>query len=524
MTIIKTLGVILVFFFLPFFVGNIYNFVLKNRKSVAIETYFRGMICLYAGLLFIQLFVAKFGWNFSKTVLIYHIYFLFAGVLGGLLFIRNLLREQRKCKKVFAEKKVWILYLLILIQGILYIGLKNPYFENNALWETARTVLETQTIYECDAFTGQTVAAGFPISNQLMFLPVLYAYISQTFNIELHVIFNFIMPVVTFLGYYSVMHLWCQKLSESDRFSYSRILGCILLLTQVGDFWTETTAFRVLHSGYMGEAIFFGGIFLYAIYELKNRRYIIPVVSVITIPGLIKYDLFFDFIKEFPKYHRQYVYAGGMLAIYMISCIYLVWKYRKMKMELLNYNLIIGIALCEMWDMICRKKKEKYQKISGAILLFCVILLSGNMTFLSYQTEFRSNVYGADKEEYELLCTLEELTDDEEVLWVQGHTEFSKWIRRVGKKTKTSIAANIEADSTLRYSFEKMDESTAVLWDALNHPANSMESDLLECVEKVPMDYIVMKRITDSLPIQDNLYFRYAFATSSYLVYQVDKR
>ena len=66
-------------------------------------------------------------------------------------------------KTPYAQKdNIFLKYSLLLLllcnkslfdkfQGILYIGLKNPYFENNALLETTRVTLETGTIYKYNA-------------------------------------------------------------------------------------------------------------------------------------------------------------------------------------------------------------------------------------------------------------------------------------------------------------------------------------------------------------------------------------
>lgn len=524
MTILKVIGIIILFFILPFLTGNLYSLIFRKKKIGAIEDYFRGMICIYAGLFALQLFIIKLQFDFEKVTKLYHLYFALMGIGGLIAFIIRFFGEKREKVCSFKKKSSLILFGLILIQGILYIVVKNPYFENNALWETTRTILESGTLYECDAFTGEWTALGFPLSNKLMFLPVLYAYLSKIFGIKIHLIFNFVLPFVTFLSYYMVMHLWSKHLVKDYQIPYGRSMLCIIFLTQIGDFWTETTAFRVLHSGYMGEAIFFGGIFLYALYEIKNKCYSIVAISLLTIPGLMKYDLFFDFLKEIPKYFRQYVYGGGMLAVYIVAGIYLIGRQKKIKSELLNLNLTIAILLCAVWEKAFQSTWHRWKKWCSVVVVAAVLLLSGNLTFISLETEFRSNVFGMEKEEYELLCTLEENADDKTQLWVQGHTQFSKWIRRAGNRTKTKMARNIEAESSLRYSFEPFDEREEILWYALNHPTDFMEENLMEAAKGVPMDYLVIEKITDILPIQENEKFQYVFATSSYLVYQVDKR
>ena len=214
MTVLLIIGLILLFFSVPYLVGNMYVVFLRKKDMGIVATYLSGMVIVYALLTVLQIVIIKFKLDFYKVTGMYNLMFIglvFMGLIG--LFIRLFKDKAMRWDIHLSKKTLWVLVPVIL-QGILYIVLKNPYFENNALLETARITMETGTIYEYNAFTGTKSVAGFPLSNKLMFLPMLYAYLSGITGVDLALLFNFVMPTVTFVSFYLVMLLWMQKLAE----------------------------------------------------------------------------------------------------------------------------------------------------------------------------------------------------------------------------------------------------------------------------------------------------------------------
>lgn len=522
MTTLTIIGLILLFMFVPYLVGNIYSFVFRKKEMGIVSTYLAGMAVVYALLTVLQFAIIKLKFNFAEVTRVYNILFIVCAVLGvAALVLRGIKDKALRWDVEVSKKSIWI-FGMILLQGILYIGLKNPYFEDNALLETARVTLETGTVYEYNAFTGIKAQAGFPLSNKLMFLPMLYAYVSAFSGVDLALMFNFVMPAVTFISFYMVMLLWVQKLSKDCGQKWELWMFLLVWIVQVGDGFNHSTAFRVLHSGYTGEAIFFGVLFTYALYAIKNKGYLIAAVSVVTFPGLIKYDLLIEFAKNFDDYWKAAVLSGGMLLIYILSIVYRVVKCKKAEVEMLNVNLMIVHSVTRIWENIVESENKVYTRYLRVGLILLVLLLCGNIMVISNATEWRNNQYGIEKEEYEILQMLDANSDIG--IQLAACDEIVKWIKRMGVQVDPVIGYDLGSQKVDWYSYEKYDENHTKLWQSINYPTSNMEQDLNSLMNEIDMDYVVIKYVTDYAPVWDGEWIKCIYDSQDYLVYFVDKK
>lgn len=522
MTVLSIVGLIILYFVVPYLTGNVYGLIFRKKSMGIAATYLSGMAVVYAALTIIQLAVVKFKFDFQDVVMIYHLLFglcILLGIVG--FFVRMLKDKAIRWDIEVSKKSLWI-FGIILLQGILYVVLKNPYFEDNALLETARVTLETGTVYQYNAFTGNEAVAGFPLSNKLMFLPMLYAYISKLTGLDMALIFNFVLPVVTFISFYLVMVLWLQQVSDECKVKWETALFMLVWIVQVGDGWNHATVFRVLHSGYTGEAIFFGVLAAYSLYAIKNKSYFITVLSVAAFPGLVKYDAVIDLVKSFGMYRAESAFYTGMMLIYVLALIYWIIKEKKITTKLFNLNLIIVISAARIWNQVVYKENNLRKKmINGAVILL-VLFMCGNVKLISDETEWRSNSYGAGKKEYELLKVLE---DDSkvEVLKLAACDEVAKWIKRLDFEIEPVIGYDLGGREIWWYSYEKYDEAHNELWQNVNIASVDSEQELMRLTEEIEVDYIVVRRITDLIPIRNNEKLQCVYDGPSYLVYFVDK-
>ncbi len=522
--IIKIIGMIVTIVMVCFLAGMTYNvFVVKKKRGIA-STCLSGLVFLLFYLFIIQILCIKLDWSFQTLTRRYTAFFIAFILFGFAAIIVGFARKNKIRLDIIWSKKAFLLYGLILLQGILYIGLKNPYFENNGLLETSRIILDTNTIYDYSAFSQKEAVAGFPLSNKLMIIPQLYAYLANLFAIDVYAIYNYVAPILTFVGYYTAMFLCVQKIGKSHNIKWQRLMLSVILLTQLGDYWMHTTSFRVLHSGYMGEAVLFGVIVPYLIYEIKNKCYFIVAFSVFSVPILIKYDAVFDFIKGFLGYFGQATYHGGMLILYVIAVVYLIVKFRKIKIYLLNVNLTIATMICMLWEYVLGLKQSKMFKMASGVLIVALLVLAGNVTILSDATQWRSNKYGVDKEEYEVLIEISKTATEDETLNVMAYSALNKWIARMDLPIVPIVGHDMDTTEVSWYSYEQYDENYTRLWENVNYVTNDLEAELLSILEEIPMDYVVLKNETDILPIRDNERIKYYFQTPSYTVYLVDKK
>lgn len=523
MTGLVSAGVFILFFIVPYLTGNIYSLFFRKKTMGIVSNYLSGVAILYAVLFVVQIVSVKLKFNFSEVIKVYNLLFGVLIIVGGLCFAWKLLREKSVLFDITCKKKsIWVAGIIAL-QGVLYIVLKNPYFENNALLETTRTILETGTIYEYNAFNGMEAVAGFPLSNKLMFLPVYYAYLSLLFGVNPAILFNFIIPAVTFISFYLIMSLWVQKLSNEHGFDKTMLLVFLVWIVQVADGWEHSTAFRVLHSGYTGEAIFFGVIFMYALHSIKNKCYFITIICAATFPGLVKYDAIIDFIKGFGQYRNEAMLCGGILAIYFIGAGYYLVTYKRMKAFLLNPYLTICLLWGEMRNKLVESGVPKWKKDIGKVVLPLLLLMCGNLMVVSDGTQWRTNVYGVTQAEYEVLETIEVDNGGPE-LYLMADDELLKWVRRLGLKMTPVVGYDLGGTDIKWYSYEKYEEKQMKLWEDINYPPVNMEDELVKLKEDIPMDYLVLRRITTQLPITDNESFKCVYESPSYVVYSVDKK
>lgn len=522
MTVLLIIGLILLFFIVPYLTGNIYGVVLRKKGTGVVGTYLAGMAIVYGMLTILQFVVVKFKLDFLETSRMYHILFVACIVLGIVcLGIRWFKDKAVRWDVELNKKSLWI-FGLIFLQGILYVVLKNPYFENNALLETARVTLETGTIYEYNAFTGLKAQAGFPLSNKLMFLPVLYAYIGDISGVDLTILFNFVMPTVTFISFYAVMVLWMQRVAKESGKKWELLLLLLVWIVQVGDGFEYSTAFRVLHSGYTGEAIFFGIMAAYALYSIKNRCYVIALVCGMTFPGLVKYDAILDFAKSFDEFWNEAALSGGMVLVYIVAVVFYIVKNKKVAAELFNLNLIIAYSVAEVWEKVVAGENGKVKKVLQGGVVLLTLLMCGNIWIVSDDTAWRSNPYGVGKAEYELLQKLDD--ENKKVIKVAACDELVCWIKRLGIDIEPVVGYDLGGKGVWWYSYENYDENHTDLWRSINYAMGDMEQELMLLSDQIDMDYVVVRRITEKIPIVNNEEIQCVYDTPSYLVYLVDKK
>lgn len=523
MTVLLIIGLVGLFFIIPYLTGNAYGFIFRKKDMGIVSTYLSGMVIVYALFTALQFIIIKFKFDFGKATRIYHVLLLLCIVMGIVGFFLRLYKDRAiQWDIVITKKTLWVLGL-VLFQGILYIGLKNPYFENNALLETTRVTLETGTIYKYNAFTGLEAQAGFPLSNKLMFLPVLYAYISAVSGVDPALLFNFVMPTVTFLSFYMVMLLWVQRVAKERKQNWELLLFLLVWIVQVGDGFSHSTSFRVLHSGYTGEAIFFGVLAAYALYQIKNRCYLIVIGCLVTFPGLVKFDAVVDLVKSFGLYWKEATLGGGMMLLYILSVLYFVAKNKKVSAVMLNLNLTIVVFASEIWYKVVGGERKATLKIMHGAILLLTLLMCGNIMIVSDVTEWRSNVYGAKETEYQLLRMFEDASG-EETIQVAACDELVQWIKRIGLKMEPVVGYDLGGKGVWWYSYEEYEDDYTRLWSNINDASANMEQELMYLSDKMDMDYVMVRRITDYIPIADNNVITCVYDTPSYLVYLVDNK
>ena len=161
--------------------------------------------------------------------------------------------------------------------------------------------------------------------------------------------------------------------------------------------------------------MFFGVLFVYALYELKNKGYLIGLACIGAFPGLVKYSAVTDFLKGFSGYWKDAATYGGMLLLYILAVSIYVLKQKRVSLHLFNLDLTICVLACEIWTSVMGRPKKIWRKVADGAMLIVCLMLCGNITIISDATTWRTNPYGIGENEYVVLETLAKESGDEQI-------------------------------------------------------------------------------------------------------------
>lgn len=131
-------------------------------------------------------------------------------------------------------------------------------------------------------------------------------------------------------------------------------------------------------------------------------------------------------------------------------------------------------------------------------------------------------MYGAPEKEYSLLKTFSK-ENGAEPIRIMAYDDVNRWICRLDFNYVPVVGYDLGGKMPDWYSYEVYDDTLYSLWECVNFPPVDMENKIMNLKEEISMDYIIVKRITDIIPIQNNDELECVLETPSYLVYSVDK-
>lgn len=514
--------------FVPYMIGNICAIKKTVKKTSVVEKYLNGMVFILSILLVLQAVFIKFKFDFGKIEKTYTTVIsvlIILGILGLALCIVRKKGLKFPLKGFVKNKGSFAALILIIVQVIINVGLYNTYYENNATIETARTILQTGTIYQYGSFTGRIATYAFPLSNKLMILPVLYAWLSDLFHVDVAVVMGICVPIMTISLMYAVVVLWVKKIYPDDMQKQNRFMLLYIMLVWFGDYIQYATPFRVLHMGYSGEAILFGILLPYAFYRLKEKKYSIPMLTLFTIPALIKFDAIVVFLKDIVSYFYRVNTGGGYLLLWILAIVYL-WARGKHKISLQTPCILITIAegMTETVEQ-CKNNMKKY-KAAPMVIVSLVVFLAGTMRILPHEISKRDNVYSIDSEEMDVLTFLEDDYVQEGkagVPIVLAADQLNKWIRRMDVSAQPLLGYAIDGYDINWYSYEGYSDEKLAARALMNTYCNDANKEFIDTLNRVECDYYifykkyVLEREIDR--IADGLGAKIIYDDGKYLVY-----
>lgn len=254
----------------PYLMGLLLNYIMRERNIGQIETYLSGFLFLFLcqGLLF---FAGILG-NVSFQ-LISMIQTVFYGVGVCLLLLlkrksiakvfkrgRNAENLASKNPKVMnaatTSEKVTFLVLLTVLLGTVYRILQIRSFSiADTVLETIQTTLTTDSMYRYHPLTGKLMELGMITSKKWITLPLWYGYLANIFKLEPALLIYALVPIVILLLSCFAYGRLAYLLFEQNKLKTMQFVTVYLLLILSGDYLTTTFGYHQLFLGYSGETI-----------------------------------------------------------------------------------------------------------------------------------------------------------------------------------------------------------------------------------------------------------------------------
>jgi hypothetical protein len=114
--------------------------------------------------------------------------------------------------------------------------------------------------------------------------------------------------------------------------------------------------------------------------------------------------------------------------------------------------------------------------------------------------------------------------ENDKVIKVAACDEMARWIKRLEIDVEPIVGYDLGGKGVWWYSYENYDENHTDLWQSINYAMGDMEQELMSLSDEIDMDYVVVRRITEKIPIVNNEKIQCVYDTPDYLVYLVDKK
>lgn len=281
-------------FVIPFMVGIAARKILDYKGRGITEAFLCGVLTMLSISGALQLMLLLLKRPFSEYMRIYPLLLIVLALVGGVVLFFELreAREGLNWKEHFlgffrylfysAETKVFsLLTLTVFILCVLRIVLGVPDVSGDFTLETVRTTLATDTIYQYNSFTGQEVAEGMPIRQQILTLPFFLTFLSEISGMDAALLVYKIFPCYVLMLAVLVYSRWAGTLFVNRRDLQSGFLFLISFMIFVGDYAGVAPASLLLHQGFTGNALCAAVVIPFAIYLCVKGKWSAALLCVV---------------------------------------------------------------------------------------------------------------------------------------------------------------------------------------------------------------------------------------------------
>lgn len=388
---------LLTLFVVPYLVGSAIVIIFGERSHRGPVRWSVGAVTLIIFFFGCLLWALKFDYTLDQLCQIYRLLAISLSV-GAFPVVIYAIKHHELTYQSF-DKKVLIWTVPAIILGVFSVFILVPCYVNDITVETIRTTLSTGTIYEYSSVMGTKMEAGLPIFNKIEVLPILYAFLCRTFELEPLFLVNYVMPVCTYTANMFVMWELSKHVVKKELRNVFMLFHLSILIAGT---YLPKTAFPVtagqplLMQGYSGYAWAFGVVMPLVLLMMFCKRRNLCLGLFLAMVGLMRYDRIFYAGKEFLTSYHSINTAGKLWILYVTSLIWWMIRYGKgTKIHphiLLSGSTLISATLTDSYDRIGRKK---------SFVVLSIIIILSCCSFIPF--EGSTTVFAKDEIDYETI-------------------------------------------------------------------------------------------------------------------------
>lgn len=241
----------------------------------------------------------------------------------------------------YGTDKLILTAIVILILICLFVYL--PSNASDTISETVRTTLFTNTLYQFNPLTGQSMENGmYPIC-QVCTTPLFDACVIMLTGTDIDMYLNVVFPAFTILGSLLVMWLWAKMTAKPRIYMIVYTLLVLFSLNKSGTF-----AYELLHQGHLGNIFVIAVILPFICYLIyMGRKVNSPITSilyVILIMAVLAMNINITSVKHVLLFTDTYTRAIT-IAVLLIAAVYFLHTERFARKQNILWYILLSIIV-----------------------------------------------------------------------------------------------------------------------------------------------------------------------------------
>ena len=261
----------------------------KKKESGYIDAILTGVLIGIGACEAAYLTALFLKWRFAECMRLMRILFALLFVLGLAVCLWDRARQKRVPVKLYKEDGSnrtsyylgFITLVIIVIQFVIIQVNEHVYLDGDMTVETVNTLLYTDRISGIDPLTGNEIENGVPLRIQILCIPALYAFLTETFHMStIEVVWQGIPAFILLCSYLAFWEI-AKIFFPENNIRRNLFMLLIAFLMTVGDYKLGMDGFLLLQSGFRPTAVRALVILPFAVSALFRKRWLLTCMCVI---------------------------------------------------------------------------------------------------------------------------------------------------------------------------------------------------------------------------------------------------